>query len=182
MNRFQQVDEIFGIMRNLLMSPSQENQFQHLEYKPRLPKDAEVPRQWLQSSSHLKTWNDFTFTCEDHCGKKFPTLHELINHNYEQKNVTKNRILCNHCNKSFNGIHTLATIINHIIKETKYEHMKYCCIICSKVFYNVPYLSTHYQEHHPGSRLRMYLCLKCGVCCQDLQKLRFHKQWHDDQQ
>lgn len=138
----------------------------------------EVPTKWLRGYKEFTTWHDITYQCNDHCKEKFSDFYSFLDHN--QKNIAgeKRSVSCHLCSKNFSNTHYLCSYINHMVKM-HYEHIKFCCIVCSQVFYDVPFLSQHYQEHHPEICLgRMFLCFYCGLVCQGIRGLEIHLQQH----
>ena len=140
--------------------------------------DGEVPESWLYSFGDFKSWKDLNFKCSGHCTKNFKDLISLINHNFENIKLDQRTISCPFCLKTFVARNSVPSFINHIVKHHKFMHMKFSCMVCSRVFYNMPYLSKHYQEHHSTVRLQLFPCFDCGLYCQGLQNLIKHKDTH----
>lgn len=115
------------------------------------------------------TWIDLKLTA---CGTEcILNVHnqEILKHDFQHTNV---RIRCPSC--AFRNSTKFAHFINHLIRNHTHKNLKFCCIICSKLFCNMPYLSNHYQEHHPNAVLRLFPCLKCGLYCSTIVQLKQH--------
>lgn len=143
-----------------------------------MPPTGEIPKSWLQKFKCVKSWHDMEFTCESHCRKRFSNLISLIQHNNNEICKNNHSYRCKDCNRRFCNYFALTSFINHVTSKIRNEHMKFCCVVCSKVFYNMPYLSKHYQENHPNKDLSLVPCLECGFYCQSFRQLIKHKQSH----
>lgn len=162
-------------------SKAQEQLYQNIEIDLNLtvPVTGEVPSSWLRGFKEFQTWHDFRYKCKGHCSNQFADFHSVINHHQEEVPVKDQSIDCHICFKSFHNqrIYKIS-YINHMVKH-HFEHLKFCCIVCSQVFYNVQFLSRHYQDQHPDIVLgKMYPCLSCGMICQSSAHLERHIQMH----
>lgn len=173
----QKVDELFGVV-----SREQMKSFEKIDAPAtELSTNGEVSHEWLKKYADFKTWNDFRFVCGDHCNEEFSNLFLMISHIYENYLQKKNLFLkCPVCFKKFVCKYFSASLPNHIIKEHKFECLKFCCVVCSKNFHNMPYLMSHYQDHHPDLRLRLFPCLECGFYAQNLGNLKKHISRHSE--
>lgn len=143
-----------------------------------LPK-GEVPKDWLENFRDFKTWDDLKYSCRKHCGEVFKSLNALLLHQ-ESLPARERFICCDFCDKLFGGYsakYYVCSYINHVSKS-HYEYIKFCCVLCSKVFQNMPYLVKHYQENHADEDLTMFPCLECGLYCQSVFHLKSHFKSH----
>lgn len=146
--------------------------------KAKLSKDGEVPREWLSDYENFKTWDEFTFVCKEHCKIKFDNLFSYCVHQ-EQVPRTNRMIQCNQCQQQFKGCGFLASFINHTAAN-HYQHLKFCCIVCSRVFFNMPSLLQHCKSQHGDIELYdVYPCLECGAYKFSYTNLKTHKAVHD---
>lgn len=163
-------------------SSKRADKYEHMEIHPRkLLSDGEVPENWLQKFKDFKTWKDLKFPCGAHCNRTFNDLFSLACHNLEKEKDSDQEIMCQFCDdpKEFKGRNALPTFINHIAKVHKLMHLKYCCIVCSKVFYNMPLLAEHMKNCHPATRLMFFPCFECGHYVRRQSLLIAHKKKHD---
>ncbi|CRL04955.1 CLUMA_CG018172, isoform A [Clunio marinus] len=167
------VEEIF---RNIPKSKLQP--FENIMIdKSKLLADNEVPRLWLTRFKHFQSWDNFLYKCHEHCDEKIRGLHKFINH-YILHNVSmaKYSVSCHLCeHRTFAGPKGFNSYVNHMTRHN--ECLKFCCIVCSKVFFDVPSLAKHYHVQHPGDYPRnigIYKCLDCGLCCQSIGHLKSH--------
>jgi C2H2 type zinc-finger (2 copies) len=137
----------------------------------------EVPPEWLKTFKDFRSWHDFKLNCA-HCDDQtFQGLYSLLSHIRDSRlTETKTRIPCFICNKSYLSTTAgLSAYVNHSVKQ-HYEFIRFCCIICSKVFQNMPLLSRHYQQEHSHENLAIFPCYDCGQYFQSLKKLDHHVQ------
>lgn len=146
--------------------------------KTKLKKDGEVPRDWLSDFENFKTWDEFTYVCKQHCKIKFDNLLAYCIHQ-EQIPRPNRSIQCYQCNQKFKGCSFLASYINHMAAN-HYQHLKFCCIVCSRVFINMLSLIQHCKSQHGDIELYdVYPCLECGAYKHNFTALKSHKAIHD---
>lgn len=135
----------------------------------------EVPENWLRGFKAFKTWDEFNYKCETHCNVKLTGINTLFNHHKANDvSLTRRTISCHVCPSVFKSYQLLSSYMNHMMK-VHYEHLKFCCVICSKLFFNVPFLVKHYSEQHSDVCLgRVFPCLSCGLICQSVPNLLHH--------
>jgi hypothetical protein len=147
--------------------------------KSKLAANGEVPKEWLEQFKDFKTWDDLSFTCAQHCKEEFNNLNALLWHNEKFVAVKNRSIKCKICNKKFSGSKFfLCSYLNHMAR-LHFEYIKFCCVVCSKVFQNMPHLARHYHDLHPERDLMMFPCLECGLYCQSTTHLVSHKKSHE---
>ncbi|CAO1337730.1 unnamed protein product [Diamesa tonsa] len=124
-------------------------------------------------------WQDFTFQCIK-CDTKSSSMFELKEHSKKKHPEVKFPLSCPGCPKStFNDI---PSLINHLTLR-HYEHLKFCCLICSKLFYDIKSLWNHYQLNKADHKVpNIYPCLCCGAYKVSLKEINLHKLEHSDNQ
>lgn len=152
----------------------------HIEIpRSQLLEAGEVPRRWLGKFNDFMTWDEMSFPCGKHCGLEFKNLFSLITHNYETVKTSDRSISCNFCAKSFQYQNAFPAYINHVGNRHDYTYLKFCCIICSITFYNMPHLGEHYKTQHKNVHLPIFPCLECGHYFANMTALVHHKRSHD---
>lgn len=141
--------------------------------------DGEVPRSWLKGFKDFTTWQEMKFQCSIHCKLKFDSFYDVLQHNNEHFKKSDRKVSCFRCNHVSKGISYLSSFINHMSKH-HYEYIKFCCVICSKVFVNMPQLVAHYCTEHADVKMRFFPCLDCGLYCQSIYHLKSHRTSHDE--
>lgn len=146
--------------------------------KTTLKKDGEVPRSWLSGFENFKTWEDFTYVCKYHCNLKFEGLLAYSSHQDELAREDRS-IQCLHCPTQFRNNRFLCSYINHVSSK-HFQHLKFCCIVCSRVFYNMLSLVQHCKKQHGDLKLYdLYPCMECGVYNFNYYDIKNHKATHD---
>lgn len=90
-----------------------------------------------------------------HC--KFSLINQIDFSSRKQRSIS-----CNLCSKMCHSNAFQSSILNHMAKK-HYDVLRFCCVVCSKVFYNMPLLMQHYKSVHPTASLIIYPCLQCGL-------------------
>lgn len=119
-------------------------------------------------------WSDFKLNCHE-CSIEFNSSFELNNHYINNHQHLKVRYFnCRDCpeTKLFSNH---ESYMNHIFTMHK-EHLRYCCFVCSKMFWNYKALFLHYKKEH--SRIRLHICLICGKNHKCGYDLKCHKEVH----
>jgi len=139
--------------------------------------DGEVPESWLMIYKDTKKWKDFEYV--DECNKKlFRSLNSLLMHyQVTTEPPQKLEIQCSLCNYLARGSNFVTLYINHVTTN-HYEFLKFCCIVCSKVFRDMQLLLTHYKDAHPDHLMAVYPCLDCGRYLPNSSSLVEHKLTH----
>jgi transposase len=138
----------------------------------------EIPKTWLARYSNNVTWKDLPHACS-HCDQKFKSLCDLLLH-FEKIKLAINRrsIKCTACDSEFKNQAYLASYINHVDKS-HYNHLKFGCVFCDKIFYNVMKLCQHGIKDHSALHFKIYPCIDCGLVCSTIEALTHHKNCHD---
>lgn len=157
---------------------AREKQYEKVTIKESLLEDfGEIPRTWLQRYRDFITWQDFSYQCF-HCNKEIKSLGNFLKHLDEYKIPGHKRSITCTCGKVFKEAIFLVSYLNHVGK-THYNHLKFTCIFCSKVFVNVVKLSYHIERSHGKSNLKLFPCFDCGLTCSTLDRLKQHKNCHE---
>lgn len=146
-----------------------------------VPENGEIPKTWLKQYKDFFSWQDLFHDCL-HCHKQFKSLKALLKH-FDDANigVSKRSIKCSRCPKIFKDNLYLVSYINHMAKNEKdhYPHLKFACILCQKVYANVPKLCEHLISEHGTTSVKLYPCFDCGLVCSNLTRLTEHKTSHE---
>lgn len=157
---------------------TREKQYEKVTIKESLLMDGgEIPRNWLERYRDFVTWQDFSYQC-NHCNKQIKSLNAFIKHFDELKLSINKRIIKCHCGKIFKDQLFLISYMNHV-SRLHYNHLKFTCIYCSKVFVNVVKLSNHLRLSHGNANVKIYPCFDCGLACSTFERLKQHKNCHE---
>lgn len=119
--------------------------------------DGEVTEIGMKLMMNSKAWNQLSYDCT-HCEIIFNSFWELLQHfKKEIADGTERIIKCTDCPKVFSA---RSSYINHGCSH--YESLAFNCIICSKFYYDIQSLRTHYQHVHPKDTQSTYMCDFCG--------------------
>ncbi|CAG9799241.1 unnamed protein product [Chironomus riparius] len=170
------LEEVYLLFKDDL--EAREKQYEKVTIKESLLMDGgEIPRNWLERYRDFITWQDLSYQCS-HCTKQIKSLNAFIKHFDELKLSTNKRIIKCHCGKIFKDQLFLISYINHVSK-LHYNHLKFTCIFCSKVFVNVVKLSNHLKLSHGNANVKIFPCFDCGLICSTLDRLKQHKNCHE---
>ena len=118
-------------------------------------------------------WKDLL--CCGLCYTDFNNITELNSH-IERIHGTKNKAYgCKNCEIKYVALFD-SSLINHHIERHYREHLKFCCLVCSKLFYDIPLLVKHYKEH--CNVYEIMICYICGFYAKSLNELKDHKAYH----
>lgn len=109
------------------------------------------------------------------CKIKFTSINELFDHADDKHSMRSKLFHCQNCNSDFTAI-CESTLVNHLVERHYFEHLKFCCMVCSKLFYNFPSLLKHYKTHE--GKFELLVCLICGWYAKTLDDLKEHKAYH----
>lgn len=121
----------------------------------------------------MTSWEEVQFRCNCSCERIYKGFLSLMDH---LTIVNKYNVSCITCNKVSCGDNATTSIINHTCRH--FEFLKFCCLICSKYYFNIISLSNHYICEHPDLPMKIYPCLVCGLYCQSPHHLRMHRKCH----
>lgn len=113
------------------------------------------------------------------CGASFKNLLEFNCHQENSHNLRTLQIPCALCSNTFKKV---FSFINHILyKHLHLEHLRYCCLICDAMFYNLTPLYNHLKNCHGSIETRrIFQCIICGHHSESLPLLKKHKRVHDN--
>lgn len=146
----------------------------NIDYKYRLNiVDGEIPEK-----NHMiqLRWRDL-LSCGA-CKITFININDLLDH-AEDKHHSRAKIFhCQSCSSEgeFKALNE-SILINHLVERHYYEHLKFCCLVCSKIFYDFCSLVNHYKLHKDG-KFKILVCLICGWYAKTLEDLKEHKAFH----
>lgn len=142
----------------------------------RLKVGGEVPAEWLKKFGDFTTWEDLKFTTNCKCGKYSRSFYDLLAHECEIPRPSRS-ISCgvHGCDKVCLSNAFQSSILNHMSKK-HFDFLKFCCVVCSKVYFNMPFLLQHYRDEHSSATLVIYPCLQCGLYNFSQQHLIAHKE------
>lgn len=115
-----------------------------------------------QESYNDQRWCDMRLTCTE-CdytvkGPYGLKLHYADQHSTELNEVEKYR--CVDCKDTDEGtVDALHKYVNHVVKHRPF--LKFCCLVCSTLFWNLDALHQHYQSNHKDVP-SFHFCLLCG--------------------
>lgn len=109
------------------------------------------------------------------CKTSFASSVELLRHGDTKHNTRSKLFHCQECDMEFTA-NCESPLINHLVERHHYEHLKFCCLICSKMFFNLRSLIVHNKTHIGSSDL--LVCLICGWYAKTFEDLKEHKALH----
>lgn len=121
-------------------------------------------------------WSRLVRNCEQ-CDVTFKNLIEFSVHQEASHSSKVMPVTCHFCSYSFRKVYTY---MNHLLnKHLHLEHLRYCCLVCDVMFYNLKLLFIHVQDYHYDEARRIFQCLICGHHSENLGLLKRHKRVHD---
>ncbi len=140
--------------------------------------NGEVPEQFAQQVSSLR-WKDI-FACLI-CNLRFENILEMKKHHTE-KHVREKVFGCHLCEGGVvvagmkGGAISETSLLNHLVERHYFGHLLFCCMVCSKMFYDLRSLNNHYKSH--DGEFYANSCFICGFTSKDLEALKYHKAQH----
>lgn len=134
--------------------------------------DGEIPEEKALKVSGLR-WKDF-LGCAI-CETSFDNINVLLDHADSKHNSRAKLFHCRECDGEFTA-NCESPLINHLVERHHYEHLKFCCLVCSKMFYDLQSLITHNKTH--SGKFELMVCLICGWFAKSLDDLKEHKTIH----
>lgn len=130
----------------------------------------DIPEEHATTISEIR-WKDL-LSCGI-CKISFIDITKLLAH-ADLKHSTRSKLFyCQECEGEFKAV-CESPLVNHMIERHYYEHLRFCCLVCSKLFYNLPVLMAHYKTH----KYEVLVCLICGWYAKNLEDLKEHKSTH----
>lgn len=134
--------------------------------------DGEIPEEFASRISEVR-WRDI-LSCGI-CKLPFTNIEDLLDHS-ESKHFTRAKVFhCQSCDSDFTAI-SESILVNHLVDRHFFEHLKFCCMVCSKMFYDLKSLHNHYKTH--SGNFKLLVCLICGWYAKTLTDLKEHKTFH----
>ena len=125
----------------------------------------------LKEGLSQSRWKDLL--CCGLCYIDFDNIIELNNH-IERIHGSRNKAYgCKNCEINYTALFD-SSLVNHHIERHYREHLKFCCLVCSKLFYDVPSLVRHYNVH----KYEIMICYICGFYAKSLNELKDHIAYH----
>lgn len=109
------------------------------------------------------------------CKIPFTNINDLFDHADSKHNTRTKLFHCSSCDGEFTAL-CESILVNHLVERHYQEHLKFCCLVCSKMFYDFPSLVNHYRTH--DGKFDLLVCLICGWYAKTLDDLREHKAYH----
>lgn len=137
--------------------------------------NGEISRAGL-SEIQGKLWNEMIFKCSGSCKFTCQSPFDLKYHCDHEHSKTTVSMKCPECTgPSFSDINSL---ISHVTGH--FEALMFCCILCSKLFYDMTSLWKHYRASHRnnGDVKKLFPCIYCGAYKSNLKELISHKDDH----
>ncbi|XP_070494121.1 zinc finger protein ZFP2-like [Chironomus tepperi] len=118
-------------------------------------------------------WKDLL--CCGLCYTEFDNIVELNNH-IERIHGTRNKAYgCKGCEIEYAALFD-SSLVNHHIERHYREHLRFCCLVCSKLFFDIPSLVKHYKDH--SNVYEIMICYICGFYAKNFNELKDHKAYH----
>lgn len=145
----------------------------NISIQDRLP-NGEVPDNLAQSQSvNSLRWRDLLMCAV--CKVKFTNILLLTEHIAKSHGSRTRAFGCFNCEIEYGALYE-SSLVNHLVERHYYEHLKLCCLVCSKLFYDFLSLVNHYKTH--GGRFQILVCFICGFYAKTLDDLKEHKAYH----
>ncbi|KAL7034163.1 hypothetical protein ACKWTF_007874 [Chironomus riparius] len=107
-----------------------------------------------------KTWNDLNIGCVE-CDQFTNGPFELRQHHFKYHSLDT-QFRCSECvHENDVNFSYFYQFLNHYPEHQK--HLKFCCVICSEMFWNTRSLNQHYESSHEKTdRTALFHCIRCG--------------------
>lgn len=109
------------------------------------------------------------------CKLKFTDINSLTNHIEINHGARSRSFGCLDCDIGYGALYE-SSLVNHLVERHYHEHLRFCCLVCSKLFYDFLSLVNHYKSHD-GS-FQILICFICGFYAKTLDDLKEHKAYH----
>lgn len=144
--------------------------------KEHVANDGTITEAGLVTISRVR-WSDISYRCSD-CQDIFKSVMSLKTHVYKT-HTSSCYLECSKCPTGKSRM--IHGFVNHVTNK-HYEHLKFCCIICSKMFYEVKTLWKHTNDAHKMKGCPVSPCLVCGNIAKSFLNLKHHKMSHLNQE
>lgn len=109
------------------------------------------------------------------CKLKFLNINGLTNHIADNHGTRTRAFGCYNCDIDYGALYE-SSLVNHLVERHYYEHLKLCCLVCSKMFYDFLSLVNHYKTH--DGHFQILVCFICGFYAKTIDDLKEHKAYH----
>lgn len=129
-------------------------------------------------TNYSDKWTDMRLPCQE-CGQVVVGPYDLKVHYTACHSPDLNgyeKYPCDDCCEVLDGFHKF---LNHVT-ATHQSSFKFCCLVCSDMFWNFDALHKHYQTKHEDECSSIFFCLLCGRFFKtsyylSTHETRFHK-------
>lgn len=125
-----------------------------------------------QCEDRYAKWNSLTTSCPE-CKQVFCSPFDLYLHYLNIHPDVKQIFSCTICEHF--DFKSLVRLVSHC-HVSHQPHLRYCCIVCSKMFWNFLALHNHYQNSHQC--YSTWICLYCGIHSNDRIRVTAHLRSH----
>jgi hypothetical protein len=128
-------------------------------------------------AENLQSWSSMNeLKCiYDHCSKKFKSPFELLLHNRAvHKGQNEKVFKCPSCpagDDSKEQRFDFCQFFQHTV-DAHQSYLRFCCVVCSKMFFNLSSLLEHYVDTHRS--FSFLVCLYDGLLFKTLQQIKDH--------
>lgn len=109
------------------------------------------------------------------CKLKFTNINALTEHIAEDHSTRTRAFGCYNCEIEYGALYE-SSLVNHLVERHYHEHLRFCCLVCSKLFYDFLALYHHYKTHRGD--FEVHVCFICGFYAKTLDDLKEHKAYH----
>lgn len=104
-----------------------------------------------------KKWCDMRLSCQE-CDQVVKGPHELREHYTKQHSPDLGGYDKYQCLECDEGVVQFHKFLNHVVEHQPF--LKFCCLICPSMFWNLDSLQQHHQSTHGD--VSLFNCLLCG--------------------
>lgn len=109
------------------------------------------------------------------CKLNFDNINDLTGHIDKHHGRRTRAFGCFNCDIGYGALYE-SSLVNHLVERHYHEHLKLCCLVCSKLFYDFLSLVNHYKIH--SGDFEILVCFICGFYAKTLDDLKEHKAYH----
>lgn len=109
------------------------------------------------------------------CKVQFSNIMGLTDHIAKHHGSRTRAFGCFNCDIEYGALYE-SSLVNHLVERHYYEHLKFCCLVCSKLFCDLLSLVHHYKLHK--GQFEILVCFICGFYAKTLDDLKEHKAYH----
>lgn len=109
------------------------------------------------------------------CKTKFVDIVSLTDHIAHNHGSRSKAFGCLECDVEYGALYE-SSLVNHLVERHYFEHLKFCCLVCSRLFFDLITLIQHYKIHK--GQFDILVCFICGFYSKTLDDLKEHKAYH----